>query len=184
VLTEVRLPDGTSGLTCALLPGDRQQLSKAYDRLSPESKFHRFLTGVPHLSDAMLDRLVDGVDGVDHVALVLFLLDDKGVGTPAGVGRLVRYPDDPSAADVAVTVAEEFRGRGVATTLLQELLAQRPVGVETLRTVVSADNPAALAMLRPLGDVDVVDSGDRYDVTVALPPGSQEVSGTAGLRRQ
>jgi GNAT superfamily N-acetyltransferase len=173
VLTEVRLRDGTPGMTCALTPGDRQQLSKAYDRLSPESKFHRFLTGVPHLSEAMLDRLVDGV-----VALVLFLLDDQGVGTPAGVGRLIRYPDDPSAADVAVTVAEEFRGRGVATTLLQELLAQRPVGVETLRTVVSADNPAALAMLRPLGDLEVVDSGDRYDVTVALPQELTDVAAT------
>jgi hypothetical protein len=59
-------------------------LAQGYDRLSTESQFHRFLTGTPHLSEALLDRLVDGVDGVDHVALVLFLLDDQGVGTPPG----------------------------------------------------------------------------------------------------
>jgi hypothetical protein len=106
VLAEVRLRDGTVGLTWRLLPGDRDQLARAYEQLSPESKHHRFLTGVPHLSEAMLDRLVDGVDGYNHVALVCFLLDAKGVGTPAGVGRFIRYPDDPSCADVAVTVAE------------------------------------------------------------------------------
>jgi len=183
VLTEVRLRDGSLGLTCALIPEDRQRLAEAYDLLSPESKFDRFLTGVPHLSDAMLDRLVDGVDGVDHVALVLVVIDDPGVGTPAGVGRLIRYPDDPTAADVAVNVGEEFRGRGVATALLKELLAQRPVGVETLRTVVSADNRAALAMLRPLGELDIDDAGDRYDVTVVLPPHSPGTGRSAGPRR-
>lgn len=169
VPTELRLRDGTLALTWALLPEDRQQLARGYDRLSPESKYHRFLTGVPRLTDAMLDQLVDGVDGVDHVALVLFLLDQDGVGTPAGVGHLIRYADDPSAADVAVTVAEEFRGRGVASALLAELVAERPPGIDRLETVVASDNPPALAMLSPLGRVTTTGSGDRLDVTVELP---------------
>jgi acetyltransferase len=168
VATEVRLRDGSLALTWALLPGDRQQLARAYDRLSPESKYHRFLTGVPHLTESMLDRLVDGVDGVNHVARVLFLLDENGVGRPAGVGRLIRYPDDPSAADVAVTVAEEFRRRGVASALLSELVTERPEGVERIRTAVAADNPAALAMLQRLGGTTVTPWGDCLDVEVAL----------------
>lgn len=86
------------GLTSALMLSDRQQLARAYEQLSPDSRYHRFLTGVTHLSDAMLARLVDGVDGVDHVALVLFLLDEHGVGTPAGVCRLIRYPDERTVA--------------------------------------------------------------------------------------
>jgi ribosomal protein S18 acetylase RimI-like enzyme len=168
VLTEVRLRDGSVALTWALLPEDREQLADAYDRLSPESKYHRFLAGVPHLSDAMLDRLVDEVDGVNHVALVLFVLDEEGFGTPAGVGRIIRYPDQPSEADVAVTVAEECRGRGVASALLAELVVERPAGVERLRTSVAADNPAAVAMLRRLGPTTVTDYDDRLEVVVEL----------------
>lgn len=168
MLTEVRLRDGTLGLTWALLHDDRQQLADGYERLSPESKYHRFLTGVPHLTDAMLDRLVDGVDGVNHVALVLFCIDRDGVGTPAGVGRLIRYPDRPTDSDVAVTVAEEFRGRGVATALLAELVTQRPAGIERLRTSVAADNPAARAMLERLGPTSVTDADTRLDLVVEL----------------
>lgn len=175
MLTEVRLRDGTLALICALRHGDRSQLAQAYERLTPESKFHRFLSGVPHLSDSMLDHLVDGVDGIHHVALVLFCLDENGVGTPAGVGRVIRYPDRPTDADVAVTVAEEFRGRGVASALLNELLAERPEGVERLRTSVAADNPAARAMLERLGPTTVIDVDDRLDLIVELPPVDAEV---------
>jgi ribosomal protein S18 acetylase RimI-like enzyme len=168
VATEIRLRDGTLGVTWALLPGDREKLAKGYEALSPESKFHRFLTGVPHLTETMLNHLVDDVDGVNHVALVLFCIDAQGLGTPAGVGHVIRYPDKQSEADIAVTVGEEFRGRGVASALLAELVAERPQGVELLRTSVAAGNSAALAMLKRLGPTTVTASDGRYDVVVQL----------------
>ena len=170
---EVRLRDGTPAVTWSLLPEDREALALAYEDLSPESKFHRFLTGVPHLSDEMLTRLVDDVDGVNHVALVLVLLDDENAGEPAAVGHMVRYSDDPTAADVAVTVAEEFRNRGAASALLAELVAERPKGVERLRTVLAADNRASLAMLQRLGPTTVKASDDVLDVEVTLPAPDQ-----------
>lgn len=169
--TELRLRDGSLGVTWALLPTDREGLRAEYELLSPETQRHRFLTPVPHLSDALLDRLVDDVDGVDHVALVLFVIDDEHVGHPAGLARMIRYPDDPTAADVAVTVADAFQRRGVASALLAELLRQRPVGVERLVTEVAADNPASLAMLRRLGPSTVTrDGGNLLRVSVELPP--------------
>lgn len=168
--TDVTLRDGTRAVTWSVLPEDRAEISRGYDALSPGSKFHRFLAAVPHLTDALLTHLVDEVDGVDHVALVLFVFDEPTVGTPAGIGRIVRYADDPAAADVAITVAEEFRGRGVATALLQSLLLQRPEGVHRIETVVAADNDPSLAMLRRLGTTTVVpqEPGDLLDVTVEL----------------
>ncbi len=166
--TEIRLRDGTQAMTWSLLPEDRAALATGYDALGEESKFHRFLTGVPHLTEGLLRRLVDEVDGSNHLALVLFVLEEDGSGGPAGVGHLIRYPDDPSAADVAVTVAEGLRGRGVATALLDQLVKERPPGVERLVTSVAGDNPAALAMLRRLGPTSVTDVGDRLDVVVDL----------------
>jgi ribosomal protein S18 acetylase RimI-like enzyme len=171
VATEVRLRDGTHAVVWSLLPGDRDALREAYEHLSPESKLHRFLTPVPHLSETMLDHLVDEVDGVDHVARVLFLLEDSKLGVPAGVARMIRYPDDPTVADVAVTVADEFQGRGVATALLAELMHKRLPGVECILTEVAADNSASLAMLRRLGPTTVERAGiNRLQVSVMLPP--------------
>lgn len=173
--TEVRLRDGVRGVIWGLLPSDRDGLREAYEHLSPETKLHRFLTPVPHLTEGMLHHLVDEVDGVDHVARVLFVLDEEAMGEPAGLARMIRYTDEPTAADVAVTVDDAHQGRGVATALLEDLLRHRPEGVERLVTVVAADNPASLAMLRRLGPTTVTREGaNLLGVTVelpALPPG-------------
>jgi RimJ/RimL family protein N-acetyltransferase len=170
VATEVLLRDGTQAVIWSLLPEDRESLREGYEHLSPATQLHRFLTPVPHLTESMLHRLVDEVDGVDHVARVLFLIED-GDGVPAGVARMIRYCDAPSTADVAVTVADEFQGRGVATALLQELMVTRPKGVERILTEVMADNTASLAMLRRLGPTTVEDAGpNRLRVSVELPP--------------
>jgi RimJ/RimL family protein N-acetyltransferase len=169
--TELTLRDGRRALAWSVLPGDREAIRLGYDPLSPQSRYHRFLTGVPHLTEPLLDHLVDEVDGVDHVALVLFVLDDDNLGVPAGVGRIIRYPDDPTCADVAVTVLDHWQGQGVATALLAELLRQRPYGVTTLRTTVAEDNPPSLAMLKRLGPTTVTSEGTgRLGVLVELPP--------------
>jgi RimJ/RimL family protein N-acetyltransferase len=117
----------------------------------------------------MLDHLVDEVDGIDHVALAFVALDEDNVGTPVGVARMIRYEDRPTAADVAVTVLDEWQGRGVATALLAELVRERPAGVERIVTTVAADNAASLAMLRRLGPTTTTPAGvNRLDVLVEL----------------
>ncbi|HEX2893492.1 MAG TPA: GNAT family N-acetyltransferase [Marmoricola sp.] len=103
------------------------------------------------------------------MALALVVLDDDGVGTPVGVGRIIRYADWPTAADLAVTVMDEWQGRGVATALLEELLRRRPEGVTQIATTVAADNTASLAMLRRLGPtVETLGETPRVDVVVHL----------------
>lgn len=169
MITETRLRDGTPALIWELLPTDREALRTGYEQLSEESRFHRFLTGVPHLTPALLDHLVDEVDGVDHVALVLIVLDDDNDGVPVAVGRIIRYPDRPTAADLAVTVLDVWQGRGIATALVDELLHRRPAGVTQIATTVAADNPASLAMLRRLGPTtETPGESPRVDVVVEL----------------
>lgn len=169
MIAEARLRDGNPALIWEVWPSDREAMRTGYEQLSEETRYHRFLTGVPHLTDALLDHLVDEVDNVDHVALALVVLDENGVGTPAGVGRIIRYPDQPTVADLAVTVMDEWQGRGVATALLQELLRRRPEGVTQIATTVAADNAASLAMLRRLGPtVETLGDTPRVDVVVDL----------------
>jgi len=177
VITEARLKDGTHALIWELLPCDREALRTGYEQLSEETRYHRFLTGVPHLSPALLDHLVDEVDGVDHIALVMVVLDDSDVGVPAGVGRIIRYPDRPTVADLAVTVTDDWQGRGVATALVDELVRRRPEGVTQIATTVTADNAASLAMLRRLGPASVTPTETpRLDVVVELADSDESAS--------
>ena len=174
---QVVLPDGTAAWVWPLLPTDRRALVAEFERLSPESVRSRFLGPVVHLTEAMLRTLVDDVDGIDHVALVLLAEDEDDV-LPVAIGRIVRYPDQPDAADLAITVKDAWQGRGVASTLVPLLVAQRPAGVTRLVTEVAAGNPASLAMLRRAGTVrSTVDGLDGTEVEVALEPDA----GTAPL---
>jgi RimJ/RimL family protein N-acetyltransferase len=119
----------------------------------------------------MLEHLVDEVDGIDHVALVLVVIGEDHVGVPVGLARMIRYEHSPTEADVAVTVVDEWQGRGVATALLAELARERPRGVTRVVTTVAADNRASLAMLARMGTMTSTSSEDnRVDVRVELPP--------------
>jgi RimJ/RimL family protein N-acetyltransferase len=169
VITEARLRDGTPALILPLMPQDREAVRAGFEELSPESRERRFLASVPHLTERMLDHLVADVDGIDHVALALVVIGDDHTGVPAGIARMIRYPGDPTAADVAVTVHDRWHGRGVATALLAELLRQRPVGVTRIVTTVATDNAAALKMLRRMGPTVEEAVGARIDVAVDLP---------------
>lgn len=165
------LRDGSLGVIWPLLPDDREGLAVLYQTLDPKTQYRRFLSAVPRLTESMLHHLVDEVDGVDHVALILMIFDSDWVDHPAGLARMVRYPDDPEAADVAVTIREEFWGRGGASALLKELLAQRPPGVKRLLTEVAADNIASIAMLHRLGPTRIIRAaGPVLELEVQLPP--------------
>jgi RimJ/RimL family protein N-acetyltransferase len=178
-LTPVHLRDGTEAIVVPLVHANREALRREYENLSSVTRFRRFLSPVPALTDAMLDTLVDDVDGVDHVALVLLVLTDDGTELPLGLARIVRYPDDPTAADLAVTVVDAWQDRGVATALLEVLMRQRPEGVVRIVTVVDSTNRASLAMLRRLGEVQVSEpEWGTQQVVVELPPASRTGAAT------
>jgi len=169
MIEQVTLRDGTDAFIVPLQRTDRAQLAAEFENLSPESQRRRFLAPVHRLSDAMLEHLVDDVDGVDHVALVLCAETAPGVYDPVALARIVRYADVTDAADLAVTVKDEWQGRGVATVLLDVLVRARPAGVRRIVTEVLKDNPASLAMLRRLGAVSLEDEANGvYGVVVEL----------------
>jgi GNAT superfamily N-acetyltransferase len=148
---ELVLRDGTPAMIWPLLPSDRAMLREGFAALSERSRYLRFLSSIPELTEPMLQRLVEKVDGIDHVALICVALPEHGEDCIVGVGRLIRYADDPAAADIAVTVADQWQGRGVGTALIESLLDRRPKGVRQLRTITAADNVPALAMLASAG---------------------------------
>jgi RimJ/RimL family protein N-acetyltransferase len=183
-LTLVHLRDGTEAFVVPLVPANREALEHEYAHLSSDSRFARFLAVVPKLSDSMLDHLVDDVDGIDHIALVLLILTDDGTEQPLGLARIIRYRDDPTSADVAVTVVDDWHGRGVATALLEVLMRRRPEGVERIDTFINADNAASLAMLRRLGEVQLSEPEAGTQHVVVELPGSDRLARKTGLLRR
>lgn len=157
------LRDGTPVRVRPLVAEDRPLLLAGFRALSLRSRRARFLYGVSDTQFArMLPILLDTVDQRAHLALVLY-----ADGQPIGVGRLRRFTADPAAADLAVTIADDWQGRGAGSVLARELLA-RAGDLREIRTVVSADNTASLRMLARLGELRSDCANGDCDVVVQL----------------
>ena len=134
-------------------PADRAALNAAFEHLSPRSRYTRFLTPMTHLDSAMLRYLTE-VDHHDHEALVAI---EPLTGDLVGVARYVKTGAE--RAEAAVTVADEWQGRGLGTLLLERLAAHaREEGLRYFTALVLAHNDAMLALLRALGPVRRVSS--------------------------
>jgi RimJ/RimL family protein N-acetyltransferase len=148
-------------------PDDKGALAAAFERLSPQSRYRRFLTPQERLSDADLRYLTE-VDHHDHEALVAF---DPRTAEGVGVARYVRDPERPDSAEVAVAVADEWQGRGVGTELLHRLADRaREEGIARFTALVLAENEAVRHLLDDLGAVRVVDAAQGcVELAVDLP---------------
>jgi RimJ/RimL family protein N-acetyltransferase len=142
-------------------------MTAAFERLSPESRYRRFLTPHDRLTTAELRYLTE-VDHHDHEALVA---TDPRTGEGVGVARYVRDPERPDTAEVAVAVADHWQGQGVGTELLHRLADRaRDEGILRFTALVVADNAAARRLLADLGTVRVVDEAQgAVELTVDLP---------------
>jgi GNAT superfamily N-acetyltransferase len=133
---------------------DRPLLVRGFQQLSEESRYRRFLAPIPQLSEQMVRYLTE-VDHVDHEALVALNDDGEGIG----VARFVRSPARPETAEVAVTVIDEWQGRGLGTVLLEVIAARaRAVGITAFTGLVLAGNHEMLELMSGLGPMTIVDS--------------------------
>ena len=160
------LRDGAEVRVRPIEPGDRDALAAAFERLSAESRYRRFLGPVERLGPSMLSYLTE-VDHRDHEALAAF---DPG-GDLVGVGRYVRERAG-ATAEAAVTVADEWQNRGLGTALTA-LLAERALdeGIGTFTASMLAQNRDMFDLLASVGSVQVTGrEGGTVEVEVALEP--------------
>jgi hypothetical protein len=108
----VVLRDGSAVLIRQVYSADAPLLADGFARLSARSRQLRFLTPKKGLSPAELRYFTDVHD---HEALGA--LDHPG-GRGVGVAR---YADDPQAAEIAVTVIDDWQGGGLGAELVAQL---------------------------------------------------------------
>jgi GNAT superfamily N-acetyltransferase len=171
------LPDGTRVRLRPVIPDDKQAFRDGFERLSPTSRYQRFLSPIDELSEEMLRYLTE-IDYVDHFAWLAWLPDERGE-PGAGVARYVRLRDEPDVGEAAVTVVDEWQGRGLGTLLLDALgAAAMENGIRTIRGYVLAENRKMREVLEAAGAQVSHDSPGLLRAEVDVAARAEQLRGT------
>ena len=156
-------------------PDDTLLMQSFLQGLGDESRRHRFHGAVNACSSGLL-RLMTCADGSRHVAWVV-------VGTAPGGPRLLgeaRFFRSASGdeAEMALAVADDCRGHGVADRLMQTLVAAAGArGVQRLRAEVELSNQRMRAFVHRHGFAETKAAVDAEPGVLTL------VRSVADLRR-
>lgn len=150
-------------------PEDSPLLTDIFARLSPPSRLARFLYPKTTLTETELRYLTD-IDHRDHEALIAIR---RLRGEPVGTARFIRDRSDPTSAEVAIAVVDEWQDRGVGSLLAARLMARAlRESITQFTALTSARNLSARRLLAKVGDVSVVARDGAtmsYRVTLAAP---------------
>lgn len=143
------LNDGTRLLVRPLRADDREREEAFIKRLSPESRRHRFMDTFKEASPALIDQLMD-VDNFKHMAFIA-LAHDNGELREVGISRYSATGHDQQC-ECAVTIADDWRQRGLAALLMQHLIKQaRMNGFRQMISLDAAEDQAMHELLTSLG---------------------------------
>jgi GNAT superfamily N-acetyltransferase len=140
------LADGGTVLIRPLRPGDAPALEQTYARLGEISRRRRFGAAFKRLPPGDFARL-SMADHDCHEAVVAL---DPRSGAIVGVAHYFRLPGQPSDAEIAEEVIDDWQHRGVGRLLvltLTELARER--GIDRFHAFVGPENvPVRAALVR------------------------------------
>ena len=167
---DLPLRDGAIVRIRPIVPSDAPRLREAFAKLSAESRYRRFMTAMDELSDEQIRYLTE-IDYENHMAWVALDASDPN-WAGVGVARYVRIPEEPTVAESAITVLDEWQGRGLGSLLLGVLgLSAVRNGIRTFRAYVLEENAPMLEILHEMGAVTEHEGGFlRVDVPLPTDP--------------
>ena len=168
----LHLRDGREVSLRAVVANDAAEIIQAFERLSADSRYHRFMQHKKQLNPAALERGVHPQPGRDFALLATIPAAD-GIDIVGGAQYVRAEENNASTCEFAITVAEDWRGSGLATGLLASLVRRAPRdGYTTMEGSVIAENTPMLALARKLGfQVEPVpEDGTVVRVKRALKP--------------
>ncbi|OBB57756.1 acetyltransferase [Mycobacterium sp. 852013-51886_SCH5428379] len=161
----VRVADGTELFLRPVLPGDNERTINGPVEFSSETLYRRFQSArrpTPRLMAYLFE-----VDYADHF---VWVMTDGIDGPVVADARFVRDEHDPTTAEVAFMVGDDYQGRGLGTFLLNALIvAARDDGVRRFTARVLTDNVAMRRILDKLGAHWVFDDLGVVTTVVDVP---------------
>jgi RimJ/RimL family protein N-acetyltransferase len=143
-----RLRDGSTIEIRALRPDDQDDMLAAVNRTSVQSLQRRFFVPKRGFSDKEISFFMN-IDFANHVALVAQIDEDRHP-VIAGGGRYI--VTQPGKAELAFVVVDAYQGKGIATKLMQHLVAiARDAGLKELTAEVLPENAAMLKVFSGFG---------------------------------
>lgn len=136
----------------SIQPDDVDFLIDIFDHMSSNSRYHRFNTPADNISRERVQeeaRRIAQADPQVQYGLLALVRNDDDSYTAVGAGRYMRLPDDPTTAEFATSVRDDYQRRGIGQKLLQLLIAQAQANnVHRFVSYVQNSNDAAFALLR------------------------------------
>jgi RimJ/RimL family protein N-acetyltransferase len=146
---EVGLRDGRRVRLREIRPDDREEVLQAFDRLSSESRYTRFMSHVKELSSQTLERAVHP-ETEGGLGLVAEIDAADGIDIVAGARYYIQA--DGETCEFAITVVDAWQRMGLASRLMRELIrAARARGLKHMEGFVLAQNSGMLNLARRLG---------------------------------
>lgn len=168
------LRDGSTARLRPAGPDDRPALERFFRELSEESRYRRFHS-VSAPDPELIARLASAADPTSALALVATRAAD---GEPRIIATGSYAARDATTAEVALAVADDFRGKGLGTLLLERLalLAVRS-GFTRFWAVTTGDNGPMLNVFRDSGfEVRTDPTRGSIEVDLVLTPTEEGVA--------
>ena len=177
----VELRDGSHVELRLVVPSSRDLLAEGFSNLSERSRYLRFHATKDRLSPKELSYLTE-LDNERHLAIGAVGFDG-GRERGLGVARFVR-DEESSAAEAAITVADDVQGQGLGQILLERLVeAAVERGVRQFWFEVLGENTTMRRLLESVVDARRVSVSWRGSVgrfQVELPERVDEHGGSQG----
>lgn len=167
MIIDTHLNDGTPVCIRSVRRDDEARLRAGIARLSPQSRYLRFFSGMREPPQGVIDALLD-VDGHDHIAWGA-IRTDRAEKPALGVVHAFRDAAQPSRAEFSVAVIDAYHGLGLARLLTATLLHDcRREGLETLAVSILPENAGAIRLTRLLGGHVTNRSGEVAEFDIAI----------------
>ena len=168
VLNTYKLSDNTLIGIGFVGPEDEERLISGFKKLSQQTKLYRFNCCKNELSTKEKEYLLN-IDNFNHLAIGAVDLD-KSYDVGIGLARYIREKEDPTRAEVAITVIDEYQNKGIGTYLFKELfIYANKNGVRTLTSYVLKENVKMIKILDKIGFKVKEDCGNQYRIEVNVP---------------
>ena len=152
------LPGGGEYTVRPVHPADAGMLQEFVRRLSPESRYFRFVSSMQELPATLLSRFTL-IDYDREMALVAVCHEPQtsadGANTEVarivGVSRYITNPDR-TTCEFSLVVADDYKGRGLGSRLMLSIMnVAREKGLTEIDGLVLASNPVMLKLMKSLG---------------------------------